>query len=212
MDESKELKKQAIEEERIHDILLMLDHLVRHEEVTIKFILNNLYDIGSVNLIDERVRFVPLNNTMRLIAVFSKPIFRIIALRWFKKNGPELITNWLRRKVSFKAASSPPPEGVPPASPSTVTVIPPPTPMFPAEQARELRHLRAQVRLLSGISVGAIIALGGMIVWLGYSQRFASLQSPLPPLQVTGQPTDGGSSQEVAPANCADQEFKQATE
>lgn len=211
MDESKELKKQAIEEERIHDILLMLDHLVRNEEVAIKFILNNLYDIGSVNLIDQRVRFVPLNGLMRMIAIFSKPIFRIVALRWFKKNGPQLIANWLQRRVSFKAASVPPPPGMPPATPVAATAIST-TPMPAIEQVQELQSLRTQVRLLSGISVGAIIALGGMIAWLGYSQRLELLQRPLPQLQMADPPIDQGAARSVAPENCASQEFTQATE
>jgi len=38
---------------------------------------------------------------MKAIARFSKPIFRIYALYWVKKNSPKLITNWLASKVKF---------------------------------------------------------------------------------------------------------------
>jgi hypothetical protein len=61
-----------------------------------------LYDVGSVNLVNKRIRNRRLNSLMKAIAIMSKPVFRIVMLRWVKKNVPLLVTNWLERKVSFR--------------------------------------------------------------------------------------------------------------
>jgi hypothetical protein len=70
------------------------------EETTVKLVLECLYDIGAVNLINKKVRRRPLNLVMKAIARLSKPIFRIVAWRWFMKNCPTLLVNWLHGKVS----------------------------------------------------------------------------------------------------------------
>ena len=95
------LEEKRVEEQRMHDVLLLIQHLVEQEETTITMILDCLYDVGAVNLINNKFRFKPLNKVMKYIAKLSKPAFRVVALRWFKKNCPELITNWLKTKVTF---------------------------------------------------------------------------------------------------------------
>ena len=95
------LEEKRVEEERMHDVLLLVQHLVEQEETTITMILDCLYDVGAVNLINNKFRFKPLNKVMKYIARLSKPAFRVVALRWFKKNCPQLITNWLRSQVTF---------------------------------------------------------------------------------------------------------------
>ena len=52
---------------------------------------------------------------LRGIARFSKPVFRVFALRWFKKNCPRLVTRWLFRQVRFN--------GVPPVLDETQTKL-----------------------------------------------------------------------------------------
>lgn len=95
------LEEERIKEERIHDVLLLLDNLVEREEPTVKMILDRLYDVGSINLINKKVGFRPMNRLLKAIARLSKPAFRAVAWRWFKRNCPQLITEWLRTKVSF---------------------------------------------------------------------------------------------------------------
>lgn len=95
------VEEELIEEKRMQDVLLLLQHLVEKEEVTVKLILDCLYDVGSVNLINKKIRTRPLNRFMKSIASMSKPVFKIVALRWFKKNCPQLIANWLQSKVDF---------------------------------------------------------------------------------------------------------------
>ncbi len=89
-------------EERIRDVLLLLGQLVEREEITLKLIIDSLYDVGSINIVNKKFPNRLANRLLKGIARFSKPVFRIVALRWVKKNLPKLVTDWLNSKVSFK--------------------------------------------------------------------------------------------------------------
>jgi hypothetical protein len=95
------LEEERMKEERMQDVLLLLEHLVEREEATVKIILDCLYDVGSANLRNKWIRSRSLDGLTKAIAKRSKPVFRLVAMRWFKKNAPQLITNWLQGKVSF---------------------------------------------------------------------------------------------------------------
>lgn len=88
------------EEKRLQDLFILLETMFLREETTVKLILDCLYDIGSVNFINKKVRTRPLNGIMKYIARLSKPVFRIVAWRWFMKNTPKLLVDWLHGKVS----------------------------------------------------------------------------------------------------------------
>ncbi|WP_013324902.1 hypothetical protein [Gloeothece verrucosa] len=93
--------KKRIEQKRMDDVLLLLENLVDREEATVKLILDCLYDVGSVNLIDKKFPRRPVNGIIKYIARLSKPAFKVVAFRWFRKNSPQLITNWLYKKIKF---------------------------------------------------------------------------------------------------------------
>lgn len=95
------LSEDRIQQQSMQDIVLLLEKLLEREETTVKIILDCLYDVGSVNLINKKFRSRSLKGIMRSIAIMSKPVFKIFALRWLKKNCPRLITQWLRRQVTF---------------------------------------------------------------------------------------------------------------
>jgi hypothetical protein len=94
-------EQSRLEAERMHEVSILLASLTMREEATIKLIIDRLYDIGYVNAIDRKVRYRSLNALAKLIAKTSKPIAVIFAWRWFKKNCPRLIVNWLYLKVKF---------------------------------------------------------------------------------------------------------------
>jgi hypothetical protein len=94
-------EQSRMEAERMQEVSILLTSLTIREEATIKLIIDRLYDIGYVNAIDRKVRSRSLNSIAKLIAKTSKPIAVIFAWRWFKKNCPQLIVNWLYRKVKF---------------------------------------------------------------------------------------------------------------
>jgi hypothetical protein len=149
------LAEKVIEAERMHDVQLLLQNLINSEEATIKLILDCLYDVGSVNLINQKLRVKPLKRVIKLIARMSKPVFRTLAFNWFKKNCPQLITNWLQTQVSFVSI-----QNIPQEVPVEVAELQP-YPLPPtANLSQEIKNLRSQVRLLAGISIIAIAILG----------------------------------------------------
>lgn len=95
-------KEERFQQERMRDVLLLVENLAAQEEATIKLIIDCLYDVGSINIINKKVPQPSANKLLKWIALFSKPLFKIIAWRWVKKNVPLKVTNWLARKVSFK--------------------------------------------------------------------------------------------------------------
>lgn len=97
----KRLEEERLKEEKMHDVMLLLGDLVEREEATVKNVLDCLYDVGSINIINKKVGFRPMNRLLKAITRLSKPAFRAVAWRWFKRNSPQLITEWLRKKVSF---------------------------------------------------------------------------------------------------------------
>lgn len=171
------LSEEHIEAERMRDVLLLVKNLIDHEEVTVKLILDCLYDVGSVNIINQKLRVKPLNRLTKVVARMSKPVFKAIAFQWFKKNCPQLIADWLYTQVAF-----PTPQELPQNVAVEVVELQP-YPVLQTENiSQEIRHLRYQVRWLTGVSVAAIAALGVTMIWLNfYSQvpLFSDKKIPL---------------------------------
>jgi hypothetical protein len=101
---------QRREEARIRDVEMLLESLFLREEVTIRLIADCLYDVGSVNLVNQRFQHKFINRCMKAIARHSKPIFRFMMVRWSKKNCPHMIAQWLHSQVSFSAGQVVQPE------------------------------------------------------------------------------------------------------
>ncbi|XTZ20346.1 MAG: hypothetical protein ACQZ3M_02245 [cyanobacterium endosymbiont of Rhopalodia fuxianensis] len=97
---SKLSESERIEAEQKKNILILIENLIEREEATFKMIIDCLYDVGSVKLINKKFSICPFNQIMKLIAKFSRPGFRFIAFHWAHKNTPKLITNWLLKKVN----------------------------------------------------------------------------------------------------------------
>lgn len=97
----KAIAEEQMKDARMQDVRLLLENLFEREEATVKLVLDCLYDVGSVNLINNKVGARALKGPLKWIALTVKPTFRFVALRWFKKNCPDLIVNWLRSQVDF---------------------------------------------------------------------------------------------------------------
>jgi len=93
--------EEMLQKARMKDVLLLVENLVEREERTVKMIIDCLYDVGSVNLINKKFKPRFTNRLLKSIARLSKPAFKVVALYWFKKNCPQLITDWLSTKVRF---------------------------------------------------------------------------------------------------------------
>ncbi|MFQ4144233.1 hypothetical protein [Chlorogloeopsis sp. ULAP02] len=160
------------EEELMYEVLLIIENLAYREEATAKLIFDRLYDIGSINLINKKFRSCAVKRVMKWIARMSKPAFRIFAWRWFRKNCPILITNWLYQQVSFKKPVVQSAEIVIEKQLSPAKVI-----SELESKSREVKFLRSQVKLLTGILIGVITLFGGSLIWL--SQSLITGRSPL---------------------------------
>ncbi|MEB3181938.1 MAG: hypothetical protein VKL59_23320 [Nostocaceae cyanobacterium] len=153
------------EAERIQNVLLLLQNLTNNQEATVKLILDCLYDIAYVNLINQKLRLRPLNRLTKYIARMSKPMFRVVAWYWFKRNGPQLITNWLHSQVIFTNTTSSPGQIAEKVAIEVADI----QPYLPSQREsinQEVKRLRYQVRLLTGISILAIATLGITVVKL----------------------------------------------
>ncbi len=169
------LKKK--EEQKMHDVLLLLENLSCREEASIKLIIDCLYDIGYVNLINQKFRSRTLNGSLKLIARASKPAVKVIAWKWYKGNCPKLIADWLRTQVAFEPATP-----VKQAAEIEVGLEPEakyihPTSIQLQSQNSEVKYLRSQVRMLASIVAGLIVVFGGSAVWFGYSLERSNLQN-----------------------------------
>lgn len=103
------VEQARLENARLQDVVMLVDNLLRNEETTIGMIVDCLYDIGSVRLINQKIEPQILQDVTKPIARLSKPAVRVIALRWLKKNCPVLLANWLYSKVKFEQSVPAPP-------------------------------------------------------------------------------------------------------
>jgi hypothetical protein len=150
-----------IQAERMREVQLLLQNLTNTEEATIKLILDRIYDVGSVNLVDKKFSSHTLNSTMKLIARMSKPVFRALAWYWFKKNSPLLITNWLYSKVSFgNPINRLPNQSINVSGISLIDSTP------TDNVVQEIKYLRRQVKLVTGLFVLTFSTLVIVVVGL----------------------------------------------
>lgn len=182
MPTEKTLEDRQKEAEQMQNVLLLLNHLIENEETTVKLIIDCLYEVGSVNLINHKITGTQKNNIARAIAGMSKPAAKIFAFRWFKKNCPDLIVKWLQSKVAFKPvvkkqANVDPPEVASQESPKQLSVSP--ITAVPDAQLHEIKQLRGQVKILTGLLLCSMTALCGTAVW----QMYQVSQQPSPPEQ-----------------------------
>lgn len=99
---NEELKKQ----ERMRDVTLLLQQIVEREEVALKLIIDSLIDVGSINYANNKVHKPTLNKLMKILVGYVKPVARMAALFWLKRNLPNLLTAWLEAKVSFASTTA----------------------------------------------------------------------------------------------------------
>lgn len=159
------------EEQLMQDVLLLLENLICREEATVKLILNCLYDAGATNLINQKFRSRTLNKTLKWVSKMSKPAFRMIAWQWFKQNCPKLITDWLRSKIEFERVETPQVEVVVEQQNTNLNTL-----SQTQYQIYEVKQLRSQIKLLTGILVGVVTLLTGSFIWAGYLLERSHLQ------------------------------------
>lgn len=155
------------DQSRMAEVTLLLEAMFEREEATVELILNCLYDIGSIHWIDQRVKIRSLNRLAQWSARWSRPVVKLFAMRWFKRNCPRLITNWLYTKVKFEPQQFA--QAIEAADAADIEQV------FASIQApllaeiegyrRQVSRLQFRVRLLTLLLVGAVLTLGGGLAW-----------------------------------------------
>lgn len=159
-------QKQQLEQDRMTDVVLLLETMFVREESTVKLILGCLYDVGSLNLIDQRLRARWLNHLAKWMAQHSRSVFKLIALQWFKRNCPKLITNWLYTQVKFEphkvvkvvdAAKAVDTQTAVEAAAASISDL--------EIYRHEVRTLNSRIKLLTTLLIGVTVTLGGGLAW-----------------------------------------------
>ncbi|MBE9252149.1 hypothetical protein IQ226_24255 [Dolichospermum sp. LEGE 00240] len=167
-------KEKEKEEQLINELRLLLKTLIYQEEVTIKAIIDCLYDVGSTNLINHKLRFGTLNKTLKFITKMSKPVAKMLAWQWFNKNCPELITQWLQSKVTFVKVEETRMEVMVDNENLRLASMS----QLPEEnQVNQVKRLHFQVKLLTGILVVVVTMFSGSLIWLNYSLKRSHSQT-----------------------------------
>ena len=175
---STSLTQQSQEKEKeaklINEVRLLVKTLIYQEEITIKEIIDCLYDVGSTNLVNQKLKFGTLNKTLKFITKISKPTIKMLAWQWFKKNCPDLITGWLQGKVTFMRVEETRVEIIVENENISLASIS----QLPEEnQIDEVKRLHLQVKLLTGILVVTVTLFGGSLIWLSNSLHQSHLQT-----------------------------------
>ena len=154
--------QERIFQERKRDVLLLLQHLAESQDTTVKLILSRLYDLGVDNIVQYKIKFPLLKPLVRGTTTISKPVFLKIAFDWFRKNCPQLITDWLLEQVAFGNTAH---------TQSEIIEI---EPTFLEAEQLKVKKLRSQVRNLTGLLILTIAIFGGSFAWLLYTTNFQS--------------------------------------
>lgn len=155
--DAKTMASSQAEQQAVDEILLLLEQLTQQESAAIKLILDRLYDIGSINLINRKVKPRSLNRISHAISSQTKPVFRFFGIRWFRGNCPQLITDWLYEQVKFQPVIA--------AQEIIETNSLPNSPSDPDGDALELRKLRSQLKWRTGLLGGSLGVLSAMLVF-----------------------------------------------
>lgn len=170
---------------RRRDMLLLLENMARREDATIRLILECMYDIGVSHAVQERVRSRRLHGTLRYLTQMSRPLFRMAATRWFHRNCPTLIADWLYGQATFQnlqvnaATEALVVEAL--AVESALVSSAAPIDNTQVQQALEIARLRRQVRSLKGLLAGSCLVTVGLVAYGTWAGAWVGDDRSLPP-------------------------------
>lgn len=168
-----------LEQERVREVLLLLQHMFQQEAVTSKMIIDRLYDVATVHLINQRLPNRPVNRVAKWTARRSKPLAKVAGTYYLQKNCPQLIVNWLVPEVKELFGLMKPP-AVPVVKPlaqvegeeTMETRVIQPSPIAQIDRYdQEIVKLRSQVKMLTVLLVGVVCTLGGALAWSVQQQQ-----------------------------------------
>jgi hypothetical protein len=144
--------EQRLEAERMQEVMFLLKNLLDREQTTVEAIVACLLDVGAIHFINDRVQIRPLRPLAKPLVKASKPALVFFANRWVQQKCPQMITNFLGRRIVLKAKRPQPPQGPQPIPQATLE----PTVIY----QHEIRRLRSRVQL----TTGALVGVSGVLV------------------------------------------------
>ena len=148
------------EEKLMNEVLILIKTVVYNEEITIKLLIDCLYDIGVTNLINQKFQLGTLNKTLKFATKISKPVIKILAWKWVKNNCPQLITGWLKSKVAFPKEEAPKIEVVVENEPENIAAS------SQIIDQNQVKRLNFQVKLLISLLIAVLTIFTGSSIWL----------------------------------------------
>lgn len=155
MGKQKTLQEYQKEEEKLREILVLLEQLFKREEATAKAIIGCLYDIATLNLINKYCPLWGINPTLKYISRFPRPIAKHLGCKlYLQPKCPQLITDWLYSLVEFPQSKA-----------KEVEVVE--NLALPTE--KKIKSLQGKVRVLTGALAASFAVLIGGFTWMMYS-------------------------------------------
>lgn len=168
----KSKEEEIAQQEKLSEIVILLEQLFKREDATAKRIIECLYDIARVNLINKYVRLFPLNSFLKFIFKFPKPLARNLALKYYvQPKCPVLITDWLYTLVEFKEIEKLEEAIIIETENIERQFLP-----EMRKNQREIKSLRKKVRLLTGTLVMTIAIFGGSFAFMAKSLELTPSQ------------------------------------
>jgi hypothetical protein len=173
--------EQQAEAECSQEVMLLLANLLAREQATLKAVISCFYDVGTVNLVNQRIKYRLLRPLARPVLKVSKPVLTTLGYRWVSKKCPPIITRWLLRKVK-SVTSGPPPKAPAPVSVQSVSTVEPPLiEQHTALYQGEIRRLRSRVRWTTAALAGVSATLAIMLIKIDLNPVGPFLQSTTAP-------------------------------
>lgn len=166
MSKAKTEREKILEEEKLKEILILLEQLFRREEATAKTIVGCLYDIATINLINKYCPLWGINATLKYLTRFPRPIAKSLGVKWYlQPKCPKLITDWLYTLVEF-----------PDYPPMKTEILN--TELLPTikQNRLEIESLRQKVKLLTGTLVATVILFSSGFAWVAYNLRINPME------------------------------------
>lgn len=166
MSKIKTQEEKILEEEKLREILILLDQLFRREKATAEGIVGCLYDIATINLINKYCPLWGINATLKYLTRFPRPLAKSLGVKlYLQPQCPKLITDWLYTLVEF------------PNTPAIEAEIVEKELLPTIQKNRlEIQSLRQKVRLLTGTLVATVVLFSGGFAWISHNLQMNPME------------------------------------
>jgi hypothetical protein len=179
---ARQVAEQQAEAKRMQEVTLLLANLLEREETTLKAVIGCLYDVGTVNLVNQRIKYRFLRPLARPVLSVSKPVLTTLGYRWVSKKCPPIITRWLQKKIISVTSRRPPKVPPQPVSVQSISTVEPPLiEQHTVLYQGEIKRLRSQVRRTTAALAGVSVTLAIMLIKVGLNPVQPFLQSNIAP-------------------------------